>query len=47
MATILLPDESALIPGYRHNALADKAGADGVTIPDAKLKQLQSLAAAS
>ena len=44
MATILLPDESALIPGYRRNAPADKAGADGVPIPDALQKQ-HSLAA--
>ena len=43
----MLTDDGVRIPGYRRNALADKAGADGVTIPDALLKQLQDLAAGS
>jgi (2R)-3-sulfolactate dehydrogenase (NADP+) len=40
----MLADESVRIPGYRRNALAAKALADGVTIPDALLSQLRQLA---
>ena len=41
----MLGDDGVRIPGYRRNELAAKAQGDGVTIPDALLAQLQTLAA--
>ena len=41
----MLADDGVRIPGYRRAALADKASAEGATIPDALLAQLQNLAA--
>ena len=41
----MLADDGVRIPGYRRNALAHKAHAEGVAIPDGLLAQLQNLAA--
>ena len=47
LITAMLADDGVRIPGHRRTALAVKAGANGVTIPDALLTQLQNLAAES
>ena len=47
LLSAMLADDGVRIPGYRRTALADKAEVDGVSIPDALLKQLQSQAAGS
>ena len=47
LLSAMLADDGVRIPGYRRTALADKARVDGVSIPDALLKQLQSQAAGS
>ena len=41
----MLADDGVRIPGYRRNALADQAHAEGVAIPDALLARLRNLAA--
>lgn len=40
----MLADEDVRVPGYRRNQLAATANANGTTIPDALLAQLQTLA---
>ena len=47
LITAMLADDGVRIPGYRRRTLAGRAGVDGVSIPDALLKQLQSQAAGS
>ncbi len=45
LLTVMLADEDVRIPGYRRNELTAKAKANGLTIPDALLAQLHTLAA--
>ena len=47
LITAMLADDGVRIPGHRRTALAVEADANGVTIPDALLTQLQNLAAGS
>lgn len=44
LLTAMLADEDVRVPGYRRNALTAKAKADGLTVTDALLAQLQTLA---
>jgi len=44
LLTAMLADEGVRLPGARRSALAEKAAAEGVMIPDALLAQLHSLA---
>ena len=43
--TVMLADDEVRVPGYRRNDLAAKARAGGLTVSDALLAQLQTLAA--
>lgn len=45
LLTAMLADEEVRVPGYRRNALTAKAKAGGLTVSDALLAQLQTLAA--